>query len=91
MVTLEQDKETLCTMVAAGGLDDSSSETSPEPSEAGFKTPTHAQADAFLNKLDPAVVMQWVQSRLRKAPGSQEPEVYVIGGGDDDGMTGGGD
>ena len=40
--TLEQDKETLCTLVAAGGFDDSSSDTSSEPSEAGIKTrPRH--------------------------------------------------
>ena len=90
--TLEQDKETLCTLVAAQGFEDSSSDTSPEPSEDGYKTPTPAQADAFLNKLDPVLVMQWAQGRLRKvAPGSQETEVYQIGGGDDEGMSGGGE
>ena len=89
LTALEQEKGTLCTLVGAGGLEDSTSDSGSEHS-AGSSEPDDARAEAFLNKLDPLRVLQWAQDRVRRNGGGQpqngdRPDFdgYYIGGGSD--------
>ena len=85
LAALEQDKETLCTLVGAGGLEDTSSESGSEPTD-GSATPTPARTEAFLSRLDPHRVLQWAQAQVLNQGGGPtangprvDPDAYYIG------------
>jgi len=85
LAALEQDKETLCTLVGAGGLEDTSSESGSEPTD-GSATPTPARTEAFLSRLDPHRVLQWAQAQVFHQGGGPppngprpDPAAYYIG------------
>ena len=67
---LEQDKETLCTLVGAGGTDDSSSDTSLEPSEAGAYAQTHR---GNLNSADRSEQPRRGRTVRRQGPAKANP------------------
>ena len=90
LAALEQDKETLCTLVGASGLDDTSSESGSEHTD-GSTTPNSARAAAFLNRLDPHRVLQWAQAQVLHQGGAPpqngarpDTAAYYIGGPDAD-------
>ena len=86
LVLLEQEKAILCTLVSAGGNDESPTDSRSEHSDAGSE-PDDARAEAFLNRLDPVRVLQWAQSKVRRnsggesTPNGTQAPHYVIGNG----------
>ena len=92
LTLLEQEKSTLCTLVGAGGVEDSASDSGSGPSDDDSE-PDDERAEAFLNRLDPVRVYQWAQSKIRRDGGTEPPplgEHYVIGNGSDADMEGAG-
>ena len=92
LALLEQEKSTLCTLVGAGGAEDSASDTGSGDADDGSE-PDEERAEAFLNRLDPVRVLQWAQSKIRRAGGTELPlgDHYVIGNGSDEDMEGAGE
>ena len=86
LALLEKEKAILCTLVSAGGNDESPTDSGSEHSDDGSE-PDDARAEAFLNRLDPVRVLQWAESKVRRSrggattPNGTPVPFYVIGTG----------